>query len=395
MALLPCLIVAIAAPMTMFAPASADGALLSATDGNLASFSGGVSQVNGTLTSISVRYGRDARTFAATYSGAGAIGLASGAFSVHWKRGQAVAYGAAFYLPPAFHTATVGQQALLTWDNSPGTGGRYAQGGVVIDYSDDLAYLVSATISGSAITQRVLAGPFALPVGQWFTLQVRQLLGSGVSAYSDVYENRELVASSRAPNFSGRRIGHVRFGIVQLSAGAQQGPVALDFDRAIAAAYTGYANPLGGDQYLTQRTDMGVDFCLAPGEPIRAVGDGIVVGINPDWFEHEPYIWYQLLDGPSAGRYVYVAEQIGRLARVGAQLSAGQPLAYYRRSGSCIETGWSAADGRTLAQATTGYHEGDVTVAGVSFAHFLISLGVRGPFELTPTHKAIRNKRQQ
>ncbi|HEY2438240.1 MAG TPA: hypothetical protein VGH93_13750, partial [Solirubrobacteraceae bacterium] len=77
----------------------------------------------------------------------------------------------------------------------------------------------------------------------------------------------------------------------------------------------------------------------------RAMADGIVVGISPDWFRHQPYLWYQVLDGPYAGRYVYVAEQVTRLARIGAQLSAGQPLAYYKKSGTCLETGWSAADG--------------------------------------------------
>jgi hypothetical protein len=79
---------------------------------------------------------------------------------------------------------------------------------------------------------------------------------------------------------------------------------------------------------------------------------------------------------------VYVAEQITRLVHVGTQLSAGQPLAYYKKSGTCLETGWSAADGSTLAQATTGYTEGQVTGSGVSFAHFLSSVGVQGPFEL-------------
>ena len=38
--------------------------------------------------------------------------------------------------------------------------------------------------------------------------------------------------------------------------------------------------------------------------------------------------------------------------------------------------GWSAANGATLAQATTGYTEGKVTVAGVSFARFLMAAGV-------------------
>jgi hypothetical protein len=146
--------------------------------------------------------------------------------------------------------------------------------------------------------------------------------------------------------------------------------------------YTGYVNPLWGDRYVTGRTDMGVDFCLRQGEPIRALGDGIVVGISPHWFKGQPYIWYQLLDGPSAGRFVYVAEQIGRLARIGTPLTAGQTIAKYKRAGTCIEMGWSARNGATMAQATTGYHEGQVTKAGASFARFLMSLGVRGGFEL-------------
>jgi hypothetical protein len=377
---------AVVALAAMFAPCTADAAVLSASDGNVASFSGGVWLVGGTLTASAVRYGSDTETFVATDSGAGSSGVASGSFNVRWRQRQTVTYGAAFYLPPGFHTAIAGQQALLRWDNSPGNRGTFQEGGVIIDYSDNLGYLVDDTVAGASVTQRVLAGPFVLPVGRWFTLQVRQLLGSGPAAYSEVYENGRLVGYSRAPDFSGKQINHVSYGIVELTGGAEQGQVTLQFDEASAANYTGYVNPLGGDQYSTARTDMGVDFCLTPGEPIRAMGDGVVLGISPDWWKHQPYIWYQLLDGPDAGRYVYVAEQITRLAHVGADVSAGKPLAYYERTGTCIETGWSAANGRTLAQATTGYTEGQVTVAGVSFAHFLVALGVRGPFELTPTY---------
>ena len=157
--------------------------------------------------------------------------------------------------------------------------------------------------------------------------------------------------------------------------------------KATAVAASGYVNPLGNDSYVTGRIDMGVDFCLSAGEPIRAVGDGVVVGIVRNWYRRQPYIWYRLLDGPYAGRYVYAAEQITNLARVGQRLRAGQRLASYKRSGTCIELGWGTGNGRTLAQSTTGYHEGQVTVAGVSFARFLISLGVEGPFELTRTHR--------
>ena len=375
----------VAGAIALIAPAGAEAALVSARAGDVGAFSGGIQQVNGTLTAVGPAHGADAQTFAAAYSGIGGGGQASGTFNVDWRQGQSVAYGGAFYLPPNFHVATTGQQALLGWDSVPGGDGSFQQGGVVIDYSDNAGYLVAATVTNGSATQQVLVGPFPLPVGTWFTLQVRQLLGSDSAAYSNVYMNGKLVASSRAPTFSGQQIDDVRYGIVQLTPDAAQGAVSLDFDQVTAAGYTGYVDPLGGDQYTIGRTDMGVDFCLVRGEPVRAMGDGIVVGISPDWFRHQPYIWYQVLDGPYAGRYVYVAEQITRLVHVGTQLSAGQPLAYYKKSGTCLETGWSAADGSTLAQATTGYTEGQVTGSGVSFAHFLSSVGVQGPFELTPT----------
>jgi murein DD-endopeptidase MepM/ murein hydrolase activator NlpD len=374
----------VALGLTAASPGAAEATLVSARGGNLGAFSGGIQQVNGAFTATGPADRTDAATFAATYSGSGGAGQASGTFNVRWRQGQSIAYGATFYLPAGFHTAPTGQQALLTWDSPPDASGRSEQDAVVIDYSDNMGYLVANQITNGSPVQQALAGPFPLPIGTWFGLQVRQLLGSGSAAYSDVYVNGRLLATSRAPNFSGQQITDVRYGIVALSADAALGPVALDFDQATAAGYTGYVDPLGGDRYKTGRTDMGVDFCMAPGEPVRALGDGIVVGIWPDWFKHQPYLWYQLLDGPDAGRYVYVAEQIRRLVHVGTQLTTGQPIAYYKKSGTCLETGWSAANGSTLAHVTTGYTEGQVTQSGVSFAHFLSSLGVQGPFEFTP-----------
>ena len=360
----------------LLAPVSASATLSIARNGNLAAFNGGVSTQSGTLTSAPNAYENDRSTFVATYADPGNAAV-TGSFNVSWTPGQSVAWGAAFRLAPSFHAATSGLHELMGW--SAGT----VQEGVVIDYSDNLAYLVMDPGSPSQPQQ---AGPFTLPVGRWFTLQVRQLLGSEPSASSRVYVNSRLVGSSSATTLPSGQVTQVSFGIVQLTQPAQQAPVSLAFDHAFAAGYTGYQDPFTGERYISGRTDMGVDFCLKPGAPIRAIGDGLVVGMSPDWFRYQPYVWYQLVDGPDAGRYVYVAEQITRFAHVGAGLSAGQPVAFFNRRGTCIETGWSAADGATLAQATTGYHEGQVTKAGVAFARFLISLGVLGRFELHPTH---------
>ena len=118
------------------------------------------------------------------------------------------------------------------------------------------------TVTNGSATQQVLAGPFPLAGRDVVHASGRQLLGAGSAAYSNVYVNGKLVASSRAPTFSGQQFNHVRYGIVQLTPDAAQGEVSLDFDQVTAAGYTGYVDPLGGDQYITRRTDMGVDFCL-------------------------------------------------------------------------------------------------------------------------------------
>src|SRR5438270_13524374 len=111
--------------------------------------------------------------------------------------------------------------------------------------------------------------------------------------------------------------------------------VVLIAGAASARAATAYQNPFNAEAPYVGRTDMGVDVCLSPGDPIRAVGNGVVVGIMRNWFEKQPYIWYRLTGGPSAGRYVYVAEQIKHLAPIGSTLQAGDVVARYAGKGTC------------------------------------------------------------
>lgn len=188
--------------------------------------------------------------------------------------------------------------------------------------------------------------------------------------------------------FLSSRAAHARLAAIVFAATLLTGT-------AVAHAAAAYENPFTGLQPYVGRTDMGVDLCLSPADPIRAVGNGVVAGIMRNWAGRQPYLWYQLTGGANAGDYVYVAEQITNLARVGQTLQAGDVVARYARKGTCIETGWSTPSGATLAQATTGYREGQVTVAGVSFARFLISLGVEGTFDLVPAHTSRVKQRKK
>ena len=141
----------------------------------------------------------------------------------------------------------------------------------------------------------------------------------------------------------------------------------------IHAGAQGYVNPIPGA--VIGRTDMGVDANLKVGAPIRAIGDSKVLGITPNWFKGQPYVQLQLLSGPQAGKIYYVAEQIAPSVRTGQTVKAGQPIGTYAPQGTGIEIGWgSPTAGRTEAQATSGYSEGQVTKAGASFRSFLDGL---------------------
>jgi hypothetical protein len=135
-----------------------------------------------------------------------------------------------------------------------------------------------------------------------------------------------------------------------------------------------YVDPL---QFVAvwERTDQGVDAQMPVGAPILAPGSVKILAIEPNWYAGQPLVYFELLDGPDAGRVQYVAEQITAIAPAGTTLQRGQPIARYASTGTGIEYGWSTPNGITLAKATTGYEEGQVTPAGRSIRQWLNNLG--------------------
>ena len=149
---------------------------------------------------------------------------------------------------------------------------------------------------------------------------------------------------------------------------------------AVKANNATYIDPL---QYVTvwERTDQGVDAQMPVGAPILAPCRVKVLAIEPDWYAGQPLVYFELLDGPDAGKVQYVAEQITDIAPGGTILQQGQPIARYASQGTAIEYGWSTINGITLARATTGYEEGEITPAGTSMRNWLNSLGANaGPW---------------
>ncbi|HUA44853.1 MAG TPA: hypothetical protein VMA77_06480 [Solirubrobacteraceae bacterium] len=148
---------------------------------------------------------------------------------------------------------------------------------------------------------------------------------------------------------------------------------------AIKPTSGSYIDPL---QFVNrwERTDQGVDATMPVGAPILAPSQVKILAIEPDWYAGQPLVYWELLAGPDAGMEQYVAEQITDIAPPGSVLQQGQVIARYAASGTGIEYGWSTPDGVTLAVATTGYEEGEVTPAGVNMRNWLNSLGANaGP----------------
>jgi hypothetical protein len=135
-----------------------------------------------------------------------------------------------------------------------------------------------------------------------------------------------------------------------------------------------YINPL---QYVTrwERTDQGVDATMNVGDPILAPCRIKILDIEPGWYAGQPLVYFELLEGAYAGQVQYVAEQITNIAPPGSILEQGQVVARYAKTGTAIEYGWSTLSGVTLAVATTGYEEGQITPAGRSIRRWLNALG--------------------
>jgi hypothetical protein len=148
---------------------------------------------------------------------------------------------------------------------------------------------------------------------------------------------------------------------------------------AVKKSNATYINPL---VYVTNwgRTDQGVDATMPVGAPILAPCPVKILAVIPDWYAGQPLVYWELLTGPYAGQIQYVAEQITDIARPGSLVPKRGVIARYARSGTAIEFGWSTPNGVTLARATTGYEEGQVTPAGVSIRDWLNKLGANaGP----------------
>jgi hypothetical protein len=157
-----------------------------------------------------------------------------------------------------------------------------------------------------------------------------------------------------------------------------------------------YVNPLREVSGLTpRRIDLGVDY--AGWGPLLAIGRGVVTtasntddGPSSCWaiscWPGGGIVVYRLLDGPFAGKYVYVAEHITVYVRAGQTVNAGQQIATLHTGYPWSEWGWAAGGGPEAMAMATGHRctcsdpGGWSTIEGRDMNHLLVQLGAPSGF---------------
>lgn len=115
-----------------------------------------------------------------------------------------------------------------------------------------------------------------------------------------------------------------------------------------AMKYAGYVDPIPKGSVF-ERLDQGVDYRTPVGSNIPVIGNAQVVRVSNDAGGFGKAIYYKLLDGPKAGKYVYVGHA-DPMARAGQYLRAGQTVARSRQvpfgnaagTPGHIEMGWAS-----------------------------------------------------
>ena len=135
-------------------------------------------------------------------------------------------------------------------------------------------------------------------------------------------------------------------------------------------------DPIPG--FTPGRDDAGVDACATPGMPIYAPATSVLIQpVLQNWYGPQPLMLFKFVP-PLAGTYQgdeywYVAEQITPVTeQVGAVFQAGQPVAHYAPSGTCIEIGWGSPTTNMRALSPGDYNPpaGQLTPVAESFKRY-------------------------
>jgi hypothetical protein len=203
---------------------------------------------------------------------------------------------------------------------------------------------------------------------------------------------RGTVASGRA--ISTRSAGTESFTVVATDAGG------ATIAKTVRYTVWVYVNPLRAVAGLQpSRIDMGVDY--SGSGPIQALGRAKVV-LATDRLAGPEGCWgttcvpppgdmivYRLLDGPYAGKYVYVVEHITITVKAGQTVRAGERIAILHQGSPNLEIGWASGHGAETLAAARGHKcsctdpGGWSSIEGRNFNDLLVWLGAPSGYVTT------------
>jgi CSLREA domain-containing protein len=164
---------------------------------------------------------------------------------------------------------------------------------------------------------------------------------------------------ARGHGLGTRRLGSVPFVVTAIDKNGTRARTTVHYDVWI------YLNPVRKVSGLTpRRIDLGVDY--AGTGPLLAIGRARVTmasdtdsGPSSCWaiscWPGGGIVVIRLLDGPFAGKYVYVAEHITVSVRAGQTVSAGQQIATLHAGYPWSEWGWAAGPGPEAMAMADGH----------------------------------------
>ena len=161
-----------------------------------------------------------------------------------------------------------------------------------------------------------------------------------------------------------------------------------------------YVNPLREVANLEpSRMDMGVDY--SGSGPILAIGRAKVV-LATDKLAGPESCWgktcvpppgdmivYRLLDGPFAGKYVYVVEHITIGVKAGETVTAGERIATLHEGSPNLEMGWASGRATQTLAVARGHQGRGVdpggwsSIEGRNFNSLLVWLGAPSGYVTT------------
>jgi len=146
-----------------------------------------------------------------------------------------------------------------------------------------------------------------------------------------------------------------------------------------------YRNPFRRCVGLTAgRIDMGVDYSVTKDSPVFSIGYGYVVRFDThaSW-PGGHYIAIKLTRGRAKGKVFYLAEHLSFPDRMGirSRVTPRTRIATLHPGFPNCEIGWAKDEIGFPPLAYGCYNEGDLTGAGLNFAHLLKATGA--PMGLT------------